>query len=397
MILDLAEHGPALSVPLDNDVGRFLASSRVVDAALDPDTTGHWRVRAKGTVGVTTMHVPNHSAITLRIRPKIPVTRLLFLLHYGRDPNGWRAEHVLVAEDHDLLPALARFFATQAEHALRQGLLKDYRVMDETATVIRGRIRTSDQVSRHHGRPVPLIEVTHDEYTTDIAENRLLRAATEVLLRLTDVPDDVRGRLLRLRVRLAVVTPINRGDPPPQWRPTRLNTRYHHALRLAGLVLRGASVENRHGEVVTNGFLFDMAKVFEDFVTTALSEALAGQGGYCVRQARHHLDEHDTIRIVPDFVRYAADGAPLSVADAKYRAEKPEGFPDANIYQMLAYCTALRLPEGHLVYAKGGAHRGFHCIKHAGITIHQHAVELDQEPASLLADIRSLAARLNRD
>jgi 5-methylcytosine-specific restriction enzyme subunit McrC len=392
MILDLAEHGPALSVPLDNEVGRLLAASRVVDAAPDPDMTGHWRVRAKGTVGVTTMHVPNHPAITLRIRPKIPVTRLLFLLHYARDPKGWHTEQVLVAEERDLLPALARLFATQAEHALRHGLLKGYRAVDETATVIRGRVRTSDQVSRHHGRLVPLIEVTHDEYTTDIAENRLLRAAAEILLRLADVPDDVRGRLLRLRVRLAEVTPVNRGDPPPPWRPTRLNTRYHHALSLAGLVLRGASVENRHGEVVTNGFLFDMAKVFEDFVTTALRDALADRGGYCVRQAGHHLDEHDAIRIVPDFVRYAADGTPLAVADAKYKAEQPDGFPNADLYQMLAYCTALKLPDGHLVYARGGA--GAHRIRHAGITVHQHAVELDQEPAGLLADIRMLAGNL---
>jgi 5-methylcytosine-specific restriction enzyme subunit McrC len=297
-----------------------------------------------------------------------------------------------VAEERDLLPALARLFATQAEHALRQGLLKGYRAVDETATVIRGRIRTSDQVSRHHGRFVPRIEVTHEEYTADITENRLLRAAAEILLRLADVPDDVRGRLLQLRARLGEVTPVNRGDPPPPWRPTRLNTRYHHALRLAGVVLRGASVENQHGEVVTNGFLFDMAKVFEDFVTTALREALADRGGFCVRQSGHHLDEHDEIRIVPDFVRYAADGTPLAVADAKYKAEQPDGFPNADLYQMLAYCTALQLSDGHLVYARGGA--GAHRIRHAGITIHQHAVELDQEPAGLLADVRLLAARL---
>jgi 5-methylcytosine-specific restriction enzyme subunit McrC len=390
-VLELAEHGPALSLPLHNDVGRMLAASPVVDATPDPDAAGHWRVRARGIVGVTTMHVPNHPAVTLRICPKIPVARLLFLLHYGRDPKGWRPEHALVAEERDLLPALARLFAVQADHAIRQGLLKGYRAVDETAVVIRGRIRTSDQVSRHHGRLVHLVEVTHDEYTTDIAENRLLRVATDVLLRLPGgVQEDVRGQLLRLRVRLAEVTTINRGDPPPLWRPTRLNARYHHALRLAGLVLRGASVENRHGAVVTNGFLFDMARVFEDFVTAALHEALADRGGYCVRQAGHHLDEHDVISIVPDFVRYAADGTPLGVADAKYKVEQP----NADLYQMLAYCTALRLPEGHLVYAKGGAYPNSHRIRHAGVTIHQHAVELDQEPNGLLDDVRILAGLL---
>jgi len=39
------------------------------------------------------------------------------------------------------------------------------------------------------------------------------------------------------------------------------------------------------------------------------------------------------------------------VVDAKYKAEKPSGFPNAGVYQMLAYCLRLGLPEGHLVNA----------------------------------------------
>jgi len=37
---------------------------------------------------------------------------------------------------------------------------------------------------------------------------------------------------------------------------------------------------------------------------------------------------------------------------------------------------------------------GAHQVRHVGITIHQHAVRLDQEPAGLLADIRVLAGNL---
>lgn len=67
------------------------------------------------------------------------------------------------------------------------------------------------------------------------------------------------------------------------------------------------------------------------------------------------LDEGHAIRIVPDFVHYTDDGTPRAVADAKYKAEKPTGFPDADLYQMLAFCTALCLRDGHLIYAKGNA------------------------------------------
>ncbi|WP_050986886.1 5-methylcytosine restriction system specificity protein McrC [Saccharomonospora xinjiangensis] len=165
------------------------------------------------------------------------------------------------------------------------------------------RVRHAAQVRKHHGRLLPL-EIAHDEYTTDIAENQLLRTACEVLLRLPGgIPADVRGRLLRLRVRLGEITPIPRGHPLPAWRPSRLNARYHDALLLTGLVLRGASIEHRPGEFAVHGFLLDLAKIFENFVTAALRDALAGFDGFrghCILQATHHLDEHDTIRMVPD-------------------------------------------------------------------------------------------------
>jgi 5-methylcytosine-specific restriction enzyme subunit McrC len=61
---------------------------------------------------------------------------------------------------------------------------------------------------------------------------------------------------------------------------------------------------------------------------------------------------------------------------------------------MLAYCTALRLPDGHLVYARGNAPHAAHRVRHTGITIHQHTLDLDQAPAGLLSDVRALAGRL---
>lgn len=137
-----------------------------------------------------------------------------------------------VDQERELLPAFARLFALQAEQALRQGLFKGHRGVEESALVMRSRIRHAEQVRRHRGRRIPL-EIVHDEYTCDTAKNRLLRTACEALLRLPGgIPGDVPGQLLRRRVDLADATPIPRGHLP-LWRPSRLNARYHHALRLA--------------------------------------------------------------------------------------------------------------------------------------------------------------------
>ncbi|WP_392876660.1 hypothetical protein [Streptomyces sp. LN499] len=146
-----------------------------------------------------------------------------------------------------------------------------------------------------------------------------------------------------------------------------------------------------------DGYLFNMNKLFEDFLTVALREAYRDSDRSCRFQDPHHLDEAHEIRMKPDFVLYGPDGDPQAVADAKYKAEKPDGYPDADLYQMLAYCTALGLSEGHLVYAKGNAPHTTHRVRHAGIVIHQHALDLDQPPSGLLASVTALARLLVRE
>jgi 5-methylcytosine-specific restriction enzyme subunit McrC len=393
--VELIEHAPAVSLALPDGIGRALAAGDIVDAAPDPYAPGRWSLRAGSKVGAVAVAAPEGGEpFTVRVRPKVPIARLFFLLGYSLDPQGaWRNGDVEVAGHRDLLPALAHAVERQVDRALRQGLLQGYRATEETALVVRGRILEAEQIRRRFGAMLP-VEVAYDEFTTDIAENRILRTAVERLLRLPGVPRDVRRRLLHQRSRLADVRAIVRGQRTPDWQPTRLNARYHHALHLARAVLDGTSAEHAPGGLRIDGFLLDMNKLFEDFVTIALREAVRGSGHTARLQDPHHLDDAAAIRMKPDLVLYGPVGTPCAVADAKYKAEKRHGYPDADLYQMLAYCTALGLREGHLVYAKGNASHAAHQVRHAGIVIHQHALDLDQDPAGLLADIAAVAQRM---
>jgi 5-methylcytosine-specific restriction enzyme subunit McrC len=386
------------SHPLPDAVGRALAGARIVETAVpDPDVPGHWLLRAGSKVGAVTVEVPGGEPVTVRIAPKVPVARLFFLLGYSREPRSiWDDAPVDVAEHLDLLPALAHAVERQTDRALRQGLLQGYRTTEETALVVRGRIREAEQIRRHFGATLP-VEVTYAEFTTDIAENRLLRTAVERLLRLPGVPRDVRRRLLHQRARLIDVTPVPRGQPLPAWRPSRLNARYHQALHLARVVLDNASAEHAPGGLRIDGFLCDMNKLFEDFVTVALREAFRDSGMRGTLQDRLHLDEAGAVPMRPDFVLYGPGGAPVAVADTKYKAERPEGYPNADLYQLLAYCTALRLRHGHLIYAKGNAPHAAHRVRHAGVVLHQHALDLDTAPDKLLARIRVLSREMRTD
>ena len=382
--IDLIELGPPAVVELADAAGEALAASGVVTAyRLGGD---RWEVGPTTKVGVATI-----AGLTVRITPKVEIRRILFLLGYARSP-GWREETVALTEVPDLLPALAGAFADQAERAVEQGLLQGYTQIDDSLTVLRGRLREQDQLRQRFGIAIPLL-VRFDDHSTDIAENRLLRAAAETLLRLPLIATSVRVRLRRLRGLLAAVTPVVPGAPLPAWSPSRLNARYHITLWLAEMILRGNAVDQVSGDIRLGGFLIDMAKVFEDFVTAALSQAFRVHSGWCRPQDRHHLDVSADVVMKPDLVWYLG-GQPAAVIDAKYKAEKPAGFPDADLYQMLAYCTALGLGDGHLVYARGNEKEVIHEIRNVGVRVHAHTLELAAEPTALLGQVFGLAGQI---
>lgn len=138
-----------------------------------------------------------------------------------------------------------------------------------------------------------------------------------------------------------------------------------------------------------------MNTVFEDFVTVALSEALAPFGGRCVSQdKRHRLDVGRRIKLIPDLVRYGADGYPQAVVDAKYKSESPAGYPYADVYQLLAYCTALRVPVGHLIYAEGDPVAKDVEVRNADVLIRQHALNLAVPVPELLAQVGEIASNV---
>ena len=383
--IELTEVGPDAESRLSPEQGRRLARSGVVRAVPSLYDPRSWLVGPQGRVGAARI-----GDVEVRIAPKLAIGRLLFLVGYAQHGAAWRPEDVALPEAPGLGPVMAQVLWRQTERAVHQGLLPGYITFEETAYVLRGRLRETEQLHRHLGLPVPL-EIRHDEFTVDIPENQILRTACERMLHVPGVDAESLLRLRRLLRNFADVTPLDRRDVIPAWQPARLNARYHTALRVAELVLRATSVEEGTGGVIVNGFLLDMPKLFEDFVTVALREALVtAYGGRVDDQDPHRFDEAGQVLLRPDIV-WKLRGTPLAVVDAKYKAEKPAGYPNADLYQLLAYCTVLGLDRGHLVYAKGSENPAHHVVRRSGIEILCHAVDLDQEPGVLISQMYDIA------
>ena len=104
--------------------------------------------------------------------------QLLFLLGYATDPRGWR-ERTAVRPRARPLPGDRLRLRAAGRGRLASGSLRGYVAVDERLPALRGRVRIADQLAAPHCR---FLEITYDDYTADIPENRIL-AAGELLLR----------------------------------------------------------------------------------------------------------------------------------------------------------------------------------------------------------------------
>jgi 5-methylcytosine-specific restriction enzyme subunit McrC len=369
---------------LTPDQARLAEASGLVTARVH-EPPASWRLVAGSRVGWV-----GGQEWEVRVVPALAVPKLMFLLGYAMDPTGWRDEEAPYGEEDQFFAAIASGFAFHATRALDEGPLRGYVTVDERAAAVRGRIRFGEQASRMRGLPVPL-EITYDDFTSDVPENRLLYAAATTLLRFPRVPDRARARLRRIRAALDGVSPPTTAAAPPI---TRLNRRYKRAIPLAELILRHGSVTTEHGSTRSISFVFDMNRVFEDFVSVALTGALRAHG--VTVQLQHtgrHLDRERLILLRPDITLWRA-GRCIGVVDAKYKRLADERFPNADAYQMLAYCSGFGLRDGTLVYAHDPdeAERTHHLV--GGTTISVRTVDVEAEPDKLLRQVDALATAL---
>ena len=350
-----------------------------------------YRVTPGSTVGALEI-----ADLSVAIRPKLDISRVLFLASYAPGAFDLREERFDFKEEHTLVEALALALEAAARRAFARGLLHGYRTEEEALHTVRGRILVAEQIRRRFGVPVP-IEVRYDEFTEDILANRLVKAAAGLLGRMRIRSSRARAGLRWIGAMLGNVSPVRFArSEVPEVAFDRLNAHYREVVALARLILRHWAFEAERGGTRAAGFLMDMNTVFQEFVTEALRDELqVSELTLCSDkelsgQRRIYLDDGDDggeIRLKPDLSWW--DGAICTfVGDAKYKRTDDRSVPNADLYQLLAYATALDLPGGLLVYARGEADPATYRVRNAGTRLEVVAVDLGGSLDELRASIR---------
>lgn len=268
----------------------------------------------------------------------------------------------LLRRDLDWFEVLTRLFATHLSEEWDRGAFRAYEAIDDEQPVLRGSWRVAHQLRRPERKHI--LAITYDEFTPNTPLNRLLRFVVE---RLWLVTRDAKNRRLlgELRCRMTDVA------LPPTFSPeaadgivlTRLSQRYAPVLNLARLFLRSSSLQLTFGTVQTFAFVFDMNRLFEQFVSETVRRQLRSTWeprGWSLRtqSAGRALvcDEagQKQFWLRPDLLIEDAEGRIVLVLDTKYKrvdmAAAQAGVAEADAYQMFAYARRYDCSRVVLLY-----------------------------------------------
>lgn len=333
--------------------------------------------------------------LVIEIRPKVPMSSVLFLLSHACDAASWFEQQPEFAHDLDLVEMIAIMLARLVQQATRRGLLNGYQCEDEALQAPRGRILFDEQIRRRLGTSPP-IEVRHDVFTSDILENRLLLAALGAMSRIRLQSTAAKRELIRAQRLFGGVRRLH-FEPAsiPHVFFSRLNQHYQAAISLASLVLRSAALDLGVGGHRGSAFLIDMNAAFERFVRSTLRAAIGVESArFPDRPSAVRLDEAGVVPLKPDLC--LLEGRRIVwVGDAKYKRLPVGGYRNADLYQLLAYAVALDLPGGTLVYAADeGTAAIEHVVVHAGKRLSVVALDLVAPRSRILQQIAALASRI---
>lgn len=375
----------SIELDLSRSQAEALHRSGFVDVA--PGEGHRWRVTASSYVGSLVV-----DGVELLIRPKINPENLFLLLEPGLPPAAWRKEAFNYDTSSDLLPSVINFFARTLETTLGRGVLRSYQSREEPLTALRGRMDVAGQFKRA-GVLTPVAS-KYDDFTEDIVENRVLRAAIRLALRVPRVDPTERQRLVQQLVSLEAVADVPvRVDTIDTIHFTRLNQHYAPALGLARLVLANLTLTDTRGSVSASSFMVNMNELFQRFLTERLRRVLWGRLDV-FNEPTVYLGLGRQVPMQPDLVfRKPGEAHPRLVGDVKYKLVVDARGRSSDYYQLLAYATAMDLPEGMLIYCRGqdDADRRTLTVRNAGINLTLQSVDLTGSPQQVENEIAALA------
>lgn len=400
-LVSAVEHG-WLTIGKEGDLTAPEADALASAESMLPKNCLEWgrnRVKFRQFCGV----VQVQQVLQIEILPKVfphqtpeqQRTTLIEMLDTAGDIEGLTAQQAgLGTSNHRLLDVFIRHFLKLLEAQLQQGLLRDYRDVEDTLDQVRGRIDLIRQQRENLFKPQRLA-CRFNELVVDIPVNRLLHTALLCMTQLASSPM-LRQHIQSMRMRFGGIGVIHKGDHLPRADDlNRMQRRYASVVELARLFIDGQYLDARAGQRQVYSLLFDMNQLFERFVAVKLRPTARKMRLRLVEQGpRKYLGEDDSgkgrLLMRPDISLLNAMNRPVAIMDTKWKlleASNPlASLSSADLYQLSTYANAYHCNQVTLLYPEQSGFRGeYQMTLSPGrpVTLHVLAVPLTGKSLSL--------------
>lgn len=318
--------------------------------------SGEHRYRLEATSWVGAVKIPN--SYSIMIRPKVGNLNFIKMLVYSENLEGIELfDLVGASEGEDLVDFMAKLFLEVTNPIIQEGIYKSYVSITEEIPSVRGRLLITQNI-RHPRLTHEKFWCEHDELSTDVLENQILLYCTKLLSLL------VTGYDLKRKLREFQRILESQGISDMFLEPyhldlislQKLNEHYEEALRLCEFILKIIWYHDfaKEENLPIYGFLYDMNRLFQNFVTKIIKETFGQYNVYReppnfdLLERIENLSSDDEkaeriseITLLPDIVIEDKKlRKPVLVVDTKYKAKTSTG----DIYQSTAYSLTLECP-----------------------------------------------------
>ncbi|OSQ26387.1 hypothetical protein CCON61_00255 [Campylobacter concisus] len=244
-----------------------------------------------------------------------------------------------------LLEIFISMFLDEVSKLIKIGIKSDYVELEDNLKFLKGKLKISEQIRKnivHKER----FYVCYQEFSIDIAENRLIKSTLEFLYRRSKSSKNQR----LIREYLFIFDEISSSsDINADFSRLKLNRQtkhYEQALLWSKIFLQNKSFSPYRGNDVAFALLFDMNTFFESYVGNFIKKSFPGT---ILQHSEKHLVENPkSFRLRPDI--FLED---KFIADTKWKIVKSkDDISQADLYQLYAYGKKHECDKLYLIYPK---------------------------------------------
>ena len=306
-------------------------------------------ITAKNYVGVITMDdgttieilpkIFSHETITEKKVKKLLVDMLKTL--HNTPFKSLQSTNVNI-DKMNIFEIFIRMFIDEVFYIVKRGLKCDYEIIQSNENVFKGKMVFSNQIKYNYAHKERSF-VEYDEFNTNRAENKILKATLIYLYKCTTSSKNKSYIKTLLNAFSDVDESKDYQDDFSKIVSDRKTADYKTALLWSKVFLMGKSFTSFSGSEVAFALLFPMETLFEGYIAAQLKKMFSHSGYTLSTQDKtyHLFDVPKKFLMKPDIVIRNKTLGQVFVMDTKWKMlfddKANYGISQADMYQMYAY------------------------------------------------------------